>query len=118
MLDKHCGAEWWNKQNKEAAINLHYDKDEELASTFALGQFPTLSTVTYLTGNTIRSSSSDERVDDGDSGVGTSVVVVAPTLVFAHTYDMPDYGRHHPKSSTNTTALTHQPRTSRQTFSI
>ena len=31
-------------------IDLHYDKDEALAESFGLGSFPTLSTVTYLTG--------------------------------------------------------------------
>jgi hypothetical protein len=72
---KLMGAEWWvqvkcityndehnslatgdsaqNKQpyynNGKEAIDLHYDKDEDLAETFGLGVFPTLSTVTYLT---------------------------------------------------------------------
>lgn len=57
------GAEWWvqikqrsngvheqcARTSTEEAIDLHYDKDEELAANFALGAFPALSTVTYLT---------------------------------------------------------------------
>lgn len=30
-------------------VDLHYDKDEEMASSFEIGIFPTISTVTYLT---------------------------------------------------------------------
>ena len=67
-----CGAEWWvqvkpvqprqcvdlpsfmlpesSQSNKGAeAIDLHYDKDEDLAEAFGIGAFPVLSTVTYLT---------------------------------------------------------------------
>ena len=48
-----------------APVDLHYDKDELLAEKFALGSFPTLSTVTYLTGE------NDNQ----------------PTVVFPHTYN-------------------------------
>jgi len=84
------GAEWWvqvKKNNtidntkKETAIDLHYDKDEELAATFGLGVFPTLSTVTYLTDNEV-SSCVENTVSSA----------AAPTLVFSHTYDMSDNG--------------------------
>jgi len=56
-----AGAEWWVQvkpvstksedmsQISSEGIHLHYDKDEELAESFGLGSFPTLSTVTYLT---------------------------------------------------------------------
>ena len=54
------GAEWWvqvkpisssssNSSSSSSAIDLHYDKDEELAEAFGLGVFPSISTVTYLT---------------------------------------------------------------------
>ena len=48
------------------AIEMHYDKDEDLAESFGLGVFPTKSTVTYLTTG------------------GTS-----PTLIFPRTYHDP-----------------------------
>ncbi|KAL7558692.1 hypothetical protein ACA910_013410 [Epithemia clementina (nom. ined.)] len=38
--------------DNDEAVDLHYDKDEVLAEAFGLGLFPTLSTVTYLTGGT------------------------------------------------------------------
>mmetsp|Transcript_11648 Transcript_11648/g.33512 ORF Transcript_11648/g.33512 Transcript_11648/m.33512 type:complete len:555 (-) Transcript_11648:2375-4039(-) len=80
------GAEWWvqvkdisntidedvdrNRDRNDpplssSSIDLHYDKDEALAESFGLGAFPTLSTVTYLTG---------------------SSATAAPTIVFDHTY--------------------------------
>jgi hypothetical protein len=78
------GAEWWvqvkpvssasdeekvadaleSDHLQEEAIDLHYDKDEEMAASFGLGVFPSLSTVTYLT----------------DSSA-------APTLIFSRRYD-------------------------------
>ncbi len=45
------GAEYWVqiKHNEaDEGIDLHYDKDEEIASMFELGIFPQISTVTYL----------------------------------------------------------------------
>eukprot|EP00815_Leptocylindrus_aporus_P011538 CAMPEP_0116067672 /NCGR_PEP_ID=MMETSP0322-20121206/11188_1 /TAXON_ID=163516 /ORGANISM="Leptocylindrus danicus var. apora, Strain B651" /LENGTH=337 /DNA_ID=CAMNT_0003554603 /DNA_START=546 /DNA_END=1562 /DNA_ORIENTATION=+ len=52
------GAEWWvqvkptsERDEEVGSIGLHYDKDESMASTFGLGLFPTLSTVTYLSHN-------------------------------------------------------------------
>jgi hypothetical protein len=49
---KLSGAEWWiqikNLDEPDSAIDLHYDKDEEIAETFGVGVFPYLSTVTYL----------------------------------------------------------------------
>lgn len=92
-LGPNGGAEWWvqvKKTNqgdndnandgpkgfKKEAIDLHYDKDEELAEAFDLGSFPTLSTVTYLSGSILENESSGEKV------------CAAPTLVFPHTYEM------------------------------
>jgi hypothetical protein len=82
------GAEWWvqvkpistapvvtpnakefdafeNDSDSIEAIDLHYDKDEEMADSFGLGIFPSLSTVTYLT--------ESENVP--------------PTIVFSRRYD-------------------------------
>ena len=69
------GAEWWVQVKPVSvrgsdvvaneAVDLHYDKDENLAESFDLGSFPTLSTVTYL----------------------TSMPNASPTIVFPHTYD-------------------------------
>ena len=52
------GAEWWiqyktirasnQASNREGSIDLHYDKDEDVASKYGIGIFPFLSTVTYL----------------------------------------------------------------------
>ena len=68
-LDRHEGCEWWVQLKPEgddhAPVDLHFDKDEALAESFSLGAFPSISTVTYLTGD----------------GPG-----VAPTVVFPHTY--------------------------------
>jgi hypothetical protein len=87
------GAEWWvqvkktssrcgdliAEKQKNEAIDLHYDKDEELAETFDLGSFPTLSTVTYLSGGVLENEKGDK-------------VCAAPTVVFPHTYEMPGEG--------------------------
>ena len=74
------GCEWWVqvKPNKAStsdtnnegsiSIDMHYDKDEDLAESFGLGVFPTKSTVTYLT---------------------TGATTAAPTLIFPHTYHDP-----------------------------
>lgn len=57
------GAEWWiqvkdlvNPDINSSSINLHYDKDEDLAENFDVGIFPSISTVTYLTEQTINNS--------------------------------------------------------------
>lgn len=92
------GVEWWvqvkevvnsdeNEEdgdmmmtNRNEAIDLHYDKDEELAASFDIGSFPTLSTVTYLT--------------DGPFGkdMNGHDVSAPPTLIFAHTHEMVNDG--------------------------
>ncbi|CAB9525149.1 expressed unknown protein [Seminavis robusta] len=59
-----------NNNNNTTAIDLHYDKDEVLAEKFGLGAFPTLSTVTYLTGGNNNSSN--------------------PTVIFERTYEQDD----------------------------
>ena len=98
-LGPNGGAEWWvqiKKTNqgdndnthandgpkgfKKEAIDLHYDKDEALAEAFDLGSFPTLSTVTYLSGSILENEISGEKV------------CAAPTLVFPHTYEMTGEG--------------------------
>jgi hypothetical protein len=56
------GYEWWiqvkplkEQQDQESSsrgvlgVDLHYDKDEEMAENFEVGIFPTISTVTYIT---------------------------------------------------------------------
>eukprot|EP00978_Attheya_sp_CCMP212_P004754 scaffold10422_cov55-Attheya_sp.AAC.2 len=63
-----AGVEWW-VQTKPTGVDLHFDKDEELASLQqfgALASFPLVSTVTYLTSS-------------GHSA--------APTIVFPYTYN-------------------------------
>lgn len=66
-VENLSGAEWWvqikDLASENAAVDLHYDKDENLAEKFGLGSFPLLSTVTYLTENAY------------------------PTLVFPHCHD-------------------------------
>lgn len=73
-----AGVEWWVQVkpagSTRAPVDLHYDKDEALAESFSLGSFPTLSTVTYLTGET----------GDYTEGGRTDQ---APTVVFPHTYN-------------------------------
>ena len=77
------GAEWWVQVKPEGStktpVDLHYDKDEALAEAFCLGSFPTLSTVTYLTG----SGSNQQTFKDGGCQGGMDE---APTVVFPHTY--------------------------------
>ena len=68
------GAEWWvqvkdtSGSNSKTAIDIHYDKDEQLASDFCLGSFPLFSTVTYL----------------------TAAPKSNPTVIFDHTYEEPE----------------------------
>lgn len=55
---ENSGVEWWvqvksaigdqSSSSTSRGIDLHYDKDEEIASSFSLGIFPQISTVTYL----------------------------------------------------------------------
>eukprot|EP00956_Cyclotella_meneghiniana_P021165 scaffold38136_cov69-Cyclotella_meneghiniana.AAC.5 len=79
------GAEWWVQVkpagSSKAPVDLHYDKDEALAEAFCLGSFPTLSTVTYLTGDN-KCTSETLKDDERHQESGTE----APTLVFPHTY--------------------------------
>mmetsp|Transcript_20886 Transcript_20886/g.30059 ORF Transcript_20886/g.30059 Transcript_20886/m.30059 type:complete len:523 (+) Transcript_20886:29-1597(+) len=74
------GAEWWIQvkdlsERKEPesvksgpAIDVHYDKDEDVAEKFSVGLFPVISTVTYL------------AVPDS---------VAQPTVIFQHTANDP-----------------------------
>lgn len=75
------GAEWWVQYkpagSQKAPVDLHYDKDEVLAEKFALGSFPTVSTVTYLTG----------RDDGDDSSCVKNITDNEPTVIFPHTYN-------------------------------
>ena len=58
-VTEFSGAEWWVQVKQKSQddsenynpVDLHYDKDEAMASKFGLGFFPSLSTVTYLTSN-------------------------------------------------------------------
>ena len=71
------GCEWWIQvksfgdeiKNKDEAIDMHYDKDERIAAEFGLAAFPKLSTVTYLTKHTDKTS-----------------CLASPTLFFDHIY--------------------------------
>lgn len=53
------GYEWWmqlkqftpSESERTTGVDLHYDKDEELAEKYGVGVFPFISTVTYLTAN-------------------------------------------------------------------
>jgi hypothetical protein len=49
-----AGVEWWvqvkDSASHQGGIDVHYDKDEALAEKYGVGVFPTVSTVTYLTG--------------------------------------------------------------------
>jgi hypothetical protein len=74
---RHSGAEWWvqvkpiaaEASNAEAAVDLHYDKDEELSAAFLLGSFPDLSTVTCVQ----RPSEASERGEElAGSGAPTT----------------------------------------------
>ena len=69
-IDDDVGAEWWvqvSSSNQKGVVDLHYDKDERLASLFGLGHFPLISTVTYLSDN------------NNDSPQ-------LPTIIFPHSY--------------------------------
>mmetsp|Transcript_17215 Transcript_17215/g.26977 ORF Transcript_17215/g.26977 Transcript_17215/m.26977 type:complete len:589 (+) Transcript_17215:58-1824(+) len=76
------GAEWWvqykESGSEKAPVDLHYDKDEIIAEKFGLGSFPTLSTVTYLTGR-------DDAGDDSNGNENTTDN--EPTVIFSHIYD-------------------------------
>ena len=61
------------------AVDLHFDKDEVLAEAFGLGLFPTLSTVTYLTGN-----------DSNEVAAVGGPPLQPPTVVFPHCYHAPN----------------------------
>jgi hypothetical protein len=83
-----CGAEWWvqvkssNPDTVEAAIDLHYDKDEDMAEKFGLGYFPTLSTVTYL-GNPTSASPTvvfSRRYEEEESVPIEHMLVSHPTV--------------------------------------
>lgn len=99
----HCiGAEWWVQvkqvslpppseasqsrletyANGEEAVDLHYDKDEELAESFGLGLFPTLSTVTYLTDsvNAPPTLVFSRRYDEGDDNAISEMLISHPMV--------------------------------------
>ena len=84
--DTISGAEWWVQVKSisnpsthpspflvdqvaptSEAVDLHYDKDEALATSFGIGSFPLLSSVTYLT--------------DASN--------TPPTMIFSHRYEDP-----------------------------
>lgn len=54
-LAQQSGFEWWlqvkpltSESDDNTGVDLHYDKDEEIATQWNIGLFPTISTVTYL----------------------------------------------------------------------
>ncbi|KAJ1430432.1 hypothetical protein B484DRAFT_448907 [Ochromonadaceae sp. CCMP2298] len=53
-VDRHSlpsgGCEFWTQVKKASkGVDLHYDKDEEIAALMEIGVYPCISTVTYLT---------------------------------------------------------------------
>ena len=103
------GAEWWvqvkmispadektiaaaassNHPNSTEAIDLHYDKDEEMASMFGIGVFPSLSTVTYLTEienapPTLIFSRRYDEVEDDNDPVGINDMFVSHPIIGKH----------------------------------
>ena len=94
------GAEWWvqvkpvtqqllSKEKSptdslnydtfvEEAIDLHYDKDEEMAISFGLGVFPSLSTVTYFTENASPTLIFPRRYEDQDDGTMSEMFISHP----------------------------------------
>ena len=71
------GMEWWVQvknfaSQDESAIDLHYDKDENIADSFGIGVFPQISTVTYLNSSSrfqptiIFPSTANDPVESGD----------------------------------------------------
>jgi hypothetical protein len=90
---KQSGAEWWvqikqfsnsvsTRTNTDEAIDLHYDKDEELAANFSLGAFPALSTVTYLTESQDMTPTIvfSRRYEDDDEAPISEMLVSHPKL--------------------------------------
>ena len=101
------GAEWWvqvkelspaeetamptdtKKVSNLEAIDLHYDKDEEMASMFGIGIFPFISTVTYLTESeyappTIIFSRRYDEVDDDTNQNGIKDMFVSHPRIAKH----------------------------------
>lgn len=61
LLSTNSGYEWWVQARKSCerdsgrtGVDLHYDKDEDIAETFGVGMFPVVSTVTYLAYNSVQ----------------------------------------------------------------
>ena len=102
-----AGAEWWvqvklissaeektilnsiNHPSSVEAIDLHYDKDEEMAALFGIGIFPSISTVTYLTEvenapPTVIFSRRYNEVDDASDPVRIDDIFVSHPRVGKH----------------------------------
>jgi Putative zinc finger in N-recognin (UBR box) len=81
-LENLAGAEWWvqvkDLSSDNAAVDLHYDKDENLAQAFGLGCFPMLSTVTYLTENSYPTLVFPHRHDEAEDEQMESLLVSHP----------------------------------------
>ncbi len=69
------GAEYWvqikNVADNNNGIDLHYDKDEEIAKIFEIGIFPQISTVSYLTSSCnnptiIYKKTNDNNIDESN----------------------------------------------------
>ena len=76
--------EWWVQvknfaSHDESAIDLHYDKDENIADSFGIGVFPQISTVTYLNSSSrfqptiIFPSTANDPVESGDFILHTNI---------------------------------------------
>jgi hypothetical protein len=87
-----CGAEWWvqvkpcntvradgsiegDAAGTASAIDLHYDKDELLAERFAVGVYPQISTVTYLTCGNLTGDITHDGGDDMYSNTAPTIIV-------------------------------------------
>lgn len=94
-----AGFEWWmqmkqtptedSPSNRNTGVDLHYDKDEELADTYCVGIFPTISTVTYLTNNAsynhptvVFDATSSDEVGNPISEVFISIPQVGKHIAF------------------------------------
>ncbi|KAG7370781.1 hypothetical protein IV203_019351 [Nitzschia inconspicua] len=129
-----CGAEWWvqvkplaEPSSSTCGIDLHYDKDEALAESFGLGSFPTLSTVTYLTGmspNAPPTTVFDHTYTQGEDEVMSQVLVSRPRrgkhLVFDGRllHGAPYHVKMQPQEPAPTSEIVHEVATVRVTFLV
>ena len=75
-----------NNYTTNNGIDLHYDKDEEIAEAFNVGVFPTLSTVTYLSPDQIASAPTVIFDTTASDPVGSDIL--------SYTVSYPRQGKH------------------------